>query len=114
MVGAHRGIYWGDASVRTICAAPAPVATGRAGARVGVGAASPLNGKENENGYFLVVFHAFGSPADHQTEVIGSVAQTADLFDRTRTEIENCSARAPAGNDEPARLSGVPLHRHQR
>jgi hypothetical protein len=41
-----------------------------------------LNRKENENGYFLVVFHALGPPTDHQTEIVGSVAEAADFFDR--------------------------------
>src|SRR5438552_3711747 len=44
--------------------------------------------KENENGYFLAVFHALSFAADHQTEIVGSVAQTHDCSDRARTKIE--------------------------
>src|SRR2546430_13533579 len=70
--------------------------------------------KENENGYYLAVFHALGAPADHQTEVVGSVTQTHDRSDRAGTKITCRSSRAPPGNDEPARISYIPLHRYQR
>src|SRR5439155_25690636 len=66
--------------------------------------------KENENGYFLAVFHALSFAADHQTEIVGSVAQSHDCSDRARTKIALRSSRAPAGDDEPARLSDIPLH----
>ena len=79
---------------------------------MGVGTAKTLNRKENKNGYYLVVFHALGAPADHQAEIVGSVTEAHDRSHRAGTEIAGRPSRAPAGNDEPAWLSDIPLHRH--
>src|SRR5437667_151135 len=69
---------WGNAVVGVVLAEAPARPTGRIRSRVGLGAASSLKRKENENGYFLVVFHAFGTSADYQTASAGSVAEAAD------------------------------------